>query len=83
MAERAACSILLTLGLGTRLAVVPLAFTMVVALFVIHAADPWKTKELAAIFLTVDAVIFVTGPGCFSLDAALLSRRTVDREVES
>ena len=68
------CSILLILGLGTRLAVIPLAFTMIVALFVVHAADPWKVKELAAIFLTVYAVIFITGPGSCSLDAKLFTK---------
>jgi len=62
------CSILLILGLGTRLAVVPLAFTMIIALFVIHSGDPWKVKELAAIYLATYAVIFVAGPGTFSLD---------------
>lgn len=77
------CSILLILGLGTRLAVVPLAFTMIVALFVIHAADPWKTKELAALFLAVYGVIFLTGPGFFSLDAMLLSRKMVGEEADS
>lgn len=68
------CSILLILGLGTRLAVLPLAFTMIVALFVVHAADPWKVKELAAIFLTVYVVIFITGPGRCSLDAKLFDK---------
>ena len=68
------CSLLLILGLGTRLAVIPLAFTMAVALFNIHAADPWKVKELAAIFLMVYAVIFIAGPGGFSLDAKLFGK---------
>lgn len=77
------CSILLIVGLGTRLAVVPLAFTMIVALFVIHSDDPWNVKELAAVFLTVYAVIFITGPGSFSLDAALLSRGAVPSEADS
>lgn len=77
------CSILLIVGLGTRLAVIPLAFTMIVALFVIHSADPWKVKELAALFLTVYAVIFLTGPGCFSVDAALLSRGAAPSETDS
>ena len=63
------CSILLILGLGTRLAVIPLASTMIVALFIVHGADPWKVKELAAIYLAAYAVIFVTGPGRCSLDA--------------
>ena len=68
------CSILLILGLGTRLAVIPLAFTMIVALFIVHAADPWKVKELAALYLTVYAVIFITGPGRCSLDEKLFSK---------
>lgn len=66
------CSLLLILGLGTRLAVLPLAFTMVIAFFVVHGADPWKVKELAAIYLAGYAIIFVTGPGKFSLDHQLL-----------
>ena len=65
------CSILLILGLGTRLAVLPLAFTMIVALFVVHAEDPWQVKELAAIYLAAYVVIFVTGPGSISLDQRL------------
>lgn len=65
------CSLLLILGLGTRLAVLPLAFTMVIALFVVHAADPWKIKELAAVYLAVYVAIALTGPGCFSIDQRL------------
>jgi len=74
------CSILLILGLGTRLAVVPLAFTMIVALFVVHGADPWKMKELAALYLAVYAVIFITGPGDLSLDQKLFGKTTPDPE---
>ena len=74
------CSILLILGLGTRLAVIPLAFTMIVALFVVHAADPWKVKELAAIFLAVYAVLFITGPGAWSLDKKLFGKTTAEPE---
>ena len=68
------CSFLLILGLGTRLVVLPLAFTMIIALFVIHGEDPWKVKELAALFLAGYAVIFITGPGTISLDQKLLGR---------
>lgn len=62
------CSILLIVGLGTRLAAIPLAFTMLVALFIVHSADPWQAKELAATFLLVYVSLILTGPGRFSLD---------------
>lgn len=75
------CSILLILGLGTRLAVIPLAFTMIVALFVVHASDPWKVKELAAVFLAVYTVIFITGPGNCSLDAKWFSKPESETSV--
>ena len=62
------CSLLLILGLGTRFAVVPLAFTMLVALFVVHSGDPWNVKELAAVYLSVYVSLLFTGAGQFSLD---------------
>ena len=34
------CALLLIVGLGTRLAAIPLAFTMFVALFMVHGSDP-------------------------------------------
>jgi len=68
------CSVLLILGLGTRLAVVPLAITMLVAVFAIHAADPFAVKEMAIHYLLVYALLLVTGSGRYSLDR-LLQRR--------
>lgn len=75
------CSLLLIAGLGTRLASLPLAFTMVIALFVIHGDDPWQKKELAACYLAVYAVILLTGPGNFSIDAII--KRRSDRPTIS
>lgn len=62
------CSLLLILGLGTRFAAIPLAITMMVALFAVHASDPWKVKELAAVYLSVYVSLALTGAGRFSLD---------------
>lgn len=62
------CSLLLIVGLGTRLAAIPLAFTMLVALFIVHSADTWQVKELAATFLLVYVSLILTGPGSYSLD---------------
>ena len=68
------CSLLLVLGLATRLALLPLAFTMAVALFLVHAGDPWKAKELAATYLCVYLALLPAGPGKYSLDHLLFSR---------
>ena len=77
------CSILLIFGLGTRIVVLPLAFTMGVALFIVHGDDPWKKQELAACYLAVYVSILFLGPGKFSLDHSLLlnraRRKTNDR----
>jgi putative oxidoreductase len=72
------CSLLLIVGLGTRLAAVPLAFTMLVALFLVHAKDPWQAKELAAVYLSVYVSLVFTGGGVFSLDRLLFSHLSLD-----
>lgn len=69
------CSVLLILGLFTRIAALPLAFTMFIALFVIHGADPWQKRELAALYLTVYVTLVLTGGGCCSLDHFLWRRK--------
>ncbi len=63
-----ACAILVAVGLSTRLATLPLIGTMLTAFSVVHASDPWKVKELAFLYLCGYSVIFLTGPGSFSLD---------------
>ena len=62
------CSLLLILGAFTRLALLPLMFTMGVALFVVHAADAWQVKEMAALYLAAFIGLFITGPGEYSVD---------------
>lgn len=75
IATEVGCSLLLIVGLGTRLASIPLAFTMGVALFVVHASDPWQTKELAAAYLAVYAILLITGAGRFSIDQLICEKR--------
>ncbi|WP_316842298.1 DoxX family protein [Pedobacter gandavensis] len=62
------CSILILIGLGTRLAVVPLIVTMLIAIFMVHAADAFEKKELACHYLVVYLFLFVTGSGKYSID---------------
>jgi putative oxidoreductase len=65
------CSIFLLTGFGTRLAVIPLITTMVVALFFIHAADPFAQQEPASQYLLVYVILLFTGSGKYSIDYLL------------
>lgn len=65
------CSILLLLGLVTRLAVVVLMICMVVIIFVIHANDPFSDKEHPLLYLIPYITIFLTGAGKYSVDEKL------------
>ena len=62
------CSILLIVGLFTRLATIPLIITMLTAFFIIHGDDPFMRKEKALLFLIPYVTILLSGPGRISLD---------------
>jgi putative oxidoreductase len=68
------CSILIILGIGTRLAAVPVAGTMAVAAFYIHSSDPFAVKEMAVLYLIGFAFIAIAGAGKYSLDYFLRNR---------
>ena len=55
-------------GFLYRLAMIPMIFTMIVAFFVIHANDVFAVKELAFIYLVVFVLMYIAGPGKFSID---------------
>lgn len=62
------CSIFLLLGLGTRLATIPLIITMLVAVFIVHSADGFDKKESGLHYLLVYVFLLVSGPGKYSID---------------
>lgn len=64
----------LAAGLLTRPSALFVAFTMAVAAFGAHGADPFKKKELALAYLVVAAAIFFTGPGRFAFDSLFRGR---------
>ncbi len=64
-------SVLIMLGLATRLAAVPLAFTMLIAMLVVHADDPWSKKEFAMMYLIPYVTLMFTGAGRFAVDPKL------------
>lgn len=62
---------LIVLGLFTRVVAIPLAITMIVAAFIVHADDPFGKKELALLYLSACLTLIFTGAGKFSVDGAV------------
>ncbi|MDR0955373.1 MAG: DoxX family protein [Rikenellaceae bacterium] len=65
------CSILLILGLLTKLAVLPLIIGMVVAAFFTYPKFTIAQSELALLYLSVYLSIFFLGAGKYSVDSLL------------
>ena len=74
------CSLLLLFGFGTRLATIPLIITMLVAVFYVHAADPFSNRELGLHYLLVYVALFILGAGRYSVDAILIRQSKVHLE---
>jgi len=74
------CSLLLILGLATRLILIPLMITMAVAVFVVHPPDGFQKMELPALYLLVFFFLMISGPGKFSIDS-VISRNTNRRRT--
>lgn len=62
------CAALIAIGLFTRWATIPLIITMLVAVFIAHAGDPFRDLEKGLMFLMVYVTLFLSGPGKYSLD---------------
>lgn len=65
------CSLLILLGLFTRIVTIPLMIGMFVAAFIVHTNVPLITKELAFLYLALYVVLIFMGAGKFSLDYVL------------
>lgn len=69
------CSLLVVFGAATRLAAIPLTFTMAVAAFVIHADDPFAKQEFPLLYAFGFIALMLTGAGEYSVDAVVKKRR--------
>lgn len=68
------CGFLVTIGLATRLAVIPIFIAMVVAYFIALGEAAFNVKELALVFMALSFVIFILGSGKYSVDRMIRSR---------
>jgi putative oxidoreductase len=62
-------ALLLASGLFTRIAATFIGFTMAVAGFIVHGADPFAKKEMAFLYLAACVMFIFTGAGKYSLDS--------------
>lgn len=69
------CSIFIILGLFTKIAAGILLFTMSVAAFVVHGADPFEKRELSLLYLSIYVIIVTLGAGRFSVDGMIEKRK--------
>jgi putative oxidoreductase len=68
------CSIFVMIGLGTRLAVIPLLITMAVAAFLAHSGASFAEREASLLYMLIYMILFITGSGKFSVDKVLTRR---------
>ena len=68
------CSILIIIGLGTRLAAIPLLITMLVAAFIVHANDGFGKQEFALLYGVIYLTIALVGAGKYSLDYLIMKQ---------
>ena len=76
------CSILILVGFATRLATLPLIVTMLVAVLMVHAADPFSVKEVAVQYLLAYVVLLFAGSGRYSIDY-LLNRKNSNADYRN
>jgi putative oxidoreductase len=62
------CAFLILIGFWTRLASLFLMANMAVAVVFAHAGDPFGSKEKALMYLVIWVVVFLLGPGRYSVD---------------
>lgn len=68
------CSILVMLGFATRLAVIPLIVTMLVAVFIAHGDDPFAKQEMGLHYLLVYVMLLLSGSGRYSVDRLISTK---------
>ena len=69
------CGFFVLIGFFTRLSVIPIFITMIVAFFIAHAKDPFDSKALAFIFMLLSIVVFILGSGRYSVDKLLVKNK--------
>jgi len=75
------CGLAVVFGFYTRLAVIPLIIQMFVLVFIVHAVDPWHSKEFALLFLIPWLTLLFTGAGRYSIDGVLSANMKTEKVI--
>lgn len=62
------CPLFIILGFATRINAMIIFLLMITAAFLVHAQDPWATKEMAIVYAIPFLVLALTGSGSYSID---------------
>ena len=73
------CSMFLIFGLLVRVTVIPMIIAMAVAFFDVHDAD-FPEGELSFIYLILFLLLYITGPGKYSIDYLIDKRSQKDKK---
>jgi putative oxidoreductase len=73
------CSMFLIFGLLVRVTVIPMIIAMAVAFFDVHDAD-FPEGELSFIYLILFLLLYITGPGKYSIDYLIDKRFQKDKK---
>lgn len=65
------CAFFILLGILPRLSAIPLIVTMLVAAFIAHAGDPFKSKEASLMYLLLYVIVLILGAGKYSIQGLL------------
>ncbi|MDZ4759199.1 MAG: DoxX family protein [Bacteroidota bacterium] len=68
------CSLLLAAGILTRFTLIPLIVAMMVAVFVSHQGEIFGDGQEAFLYMITYVVLFIAGPGKFSMDTLLFKQ---------
>ena len=64
------CAFFVLIGWKSKFFSLFLMFTMLVAAFVVHGADPFKDKESALVYFAIYLAIYFMGAGKISIDGS-------------
>ncbi len=64
------CAFFILIGWKSKFFSLFLMFTMLVAAFVVHGADPFKDKESALVYFAIYLAIYFMGAGKISIDGS-------------